>query len=107
MQDNGKGVVLRWLEDQGKVQVQLEDGRLAVADPQNVIREATRGAEGRESELQRKDKMIKKRTLKEISRIKRAGAHWKNRMPLQETLGTRNKKQKASRQIRTAARVSC
>ena len=30
-------------------QVQLEDGRLvAVADPQNVIREATRGAEGKD-----------------------------------------------------------
>ena len=78
MQDNGKGVVLRWLEDEGKVQVQLEDGRLvAVADPQNAIREAARGAEGREAELQRKDKMIKKRMLKEISRIKRAGDHWK------------------------------
>ena len=25
LQDNGKGVVLRWLEDEGKVQVQLEE----------------------------------------------------------------------------------
>ena len=46
---------MTWLEDEGKVQVQLEDGRLvAVADPQNVIREATRGAEGKDAGLQRK-----------------------------------------------------
>ena len=97
---------MRWLEDEGKVQAQLEDGRLvAVADPQNVIREATRGAEGREAEFQRKDKMIKKRMLKEISRIKRAGGYWKKGSPKQEISGMRNKKQIASRQTRTAARV--
>ena len=95
--DNGKGVVLRWLDDEGKAQVQLEDGRLvAVADPQNVIREATRGAG-----VQRKDKRIKKRRIKEISRIKRAGG--RKGPPKQEIL--EKVKQKRGRQTRTAANV--
>ena len=51
---------------------------------------------------QRKDKMIKKRMLKEISRIKRAEDHWEKGSPKQEISGMRNKKQKASRQTRTA-----
>ena len=94
--DNGKGVVLRWLDDEGKAQVQLEDGRLvAVADPQNVIREATRGAG-----VQRKDKRIKRR-IKEISRIKRAGG--RKGPPKQEIL--EKVKQKRGRQTRTAASV--
>ena len=42
-----RGLLLRWLEDKGKYQVQLENGihvLLAVA-PENAIREETRGAE--------------------------------------------------------------
>ena len=47
---NGKlGLVLKWLEGKGKFQVQLENGFLVAAAPENVIREPTRGAEGREA----------------------------------------------------------
>ena len=81
---------MRWLDDEGKAQVQLEDGRLvAVADPQNVIREPTRGAG-----VQRKNKR------KEISRIKRAGG--RKGPPKQEI---QKVKQKRGRQTRTAASV--
>ena len=90
----------------GKFQVQLENGLLVAVAPENLIREATRGADGEDAGLQRKEKLIKKKRIKEVSRIKRTGAHWKKMMPLQETLGTSNKKQKASRQIRTTTRVS-
>ena len=67
---NGKlGLVVRWLEEKGKFQVQLENGRLVAVAPEHAIREATRGAEGREAGLQTKDKSIKKRRLKKISRL--------------------------------------
>ena len=103
---NGKhGVVLKWLEGKGKFQVQLENGFLVAVAPENVIREPTRGAEGREAGLQRKEKSIQERRLRKISRIKRAGASWVKRSPTQEISGMRNKKQKASRQTRTGARV--
>ena len=103
---NGKlGLVLKWLEGKGKFQVQLENGFLVAVAPENVIREPTRGAEGREAGLQRKEKSIQERRLRKISRIKRAGASWVKRSPTQEISGMRNKKQKASRQTRTAARV--
>ena len=103
---NGKhGVVLKWLEGKGKFQVQLENGFLVAVAPENVIREPTRGAEGREAGLQRKEKSIQERRLRKISRIKRAGASWVKRPPTQEISGMRNKKQKASRQTRTGARV--
>ena len=50
---NGKlGLVLKWLESKGKFQVQLENGFLVAVAPENVIREPTRGAEGREAGLQ-------------------------------------------------------
>ena len=65
IQYNGKvGLVLKWLEGKGKFQVQLENGLLVAVAPEHVIREATKGAEGREAGLQRKDKVIKKRRLK-------------------------------------------
>ena len=103
---NGKlGLVLKWLEGKGKFQVQLENGFLVAVAPENVIREPTRGAEGREAGLQRKEKSIQERRLRKISRIKRAGASWVKRSPTQEISGMRNKKQKASRQTRTGARV--
>ena len=103
---NGKlGLVLKWLEGKGKFQVQLENGFLVGVAPENVIREPTRGAEGREAGLQRKEKSIQERRLRKTSRIKRAGASWVKGSPTQEISGMRNKKQKASRQTRTAARV--
>ena len=56
---NGKlGLVLKWLEGKGKFQVQLENGFLVAVAPENVIREPTRGEEGREAGLQRKEKSI-------------------------------------------------
>ena len=70
-----------------------------------MIREPTRGAEGREAGLQRKAKSIQKRRLRKSSRIKRAGASWVKRSPTQETLGTSSKKQRQNKQIRTLARV--
>ena len=97
--------MLKWLEGKGKFQVQLENGFLVGVAPENVIREPTRGAEGREAGLQRKEKSIQERRLSKISRIKRAGAAWVKRSTTQEISGMRNKKQKASRQTRTAARV--
>ena len=93
--------MLKWLEGKGKFQVQLENGFLVAAAPENVIREPTRGAEGREAGLHRKDKSIQKRRLRKLRRIKRAGASWVKRSPTLETLG--NKKQ--NKQIRTLARV--
>ena len=62
---NGKlGLVLKWLEGKGKFQVQLENGFLVAVAPENAIREPTRGAEGREAGLQRKEKSIQKRVLR-------------------------------------------
>ena len=51
---------------------------VAVA-PEQVIREPTKGAEGRDAGLQRKEKSIQKRRLRKLSptQIKRAGAYWK------------------------------
>ncbi len=82
--------------------------------PEHFIREPTRGAEGREAGLQRKDKLIKKRRLKErvlnllfastsaganrrrlkeISRLKRAGEYWKKEGSLRrpQVRGTKKK----------------
>ena len=73
--------MLKWLEGKGKFQVQLENGLLVAVAPEHVIREPTRGAEGREAGWQRKDKLIKKRRLRKLSRIKRAGANWGKRSP--------------------------
>ena len=84
--------MLKWLEGKGKFQVQLENGLIVAVAPKNAIRAPTRGAEGSEAGLQRKDKLIKKRRLKEISRLKRAGEYWKKEgSPTQETPGASNK----------------
>ena len=85
VQDNGKGLLLRWLEEEGKLQVLHEDGRLIAVEPENVIREETRGAVGKEVGTQRDEKILQKKRLRNISRIKRAGAHWKKRFPAQDT----------------------
>ena len=74
---------------------------VAVA-PEHAIREPTRGAEGRAAGLQRKDKLIKKRRLKKISRLKRAGGYWKAGSP---TSGASNKKERHNKQITTLTRV--
>ena len=58
--------VLKWLEGKGKFQVQLENGFLVAVAPENVIREPTRGAEGREAGLKRKEKSIQERRLRKI-----------------------------------------
>ena len=78
---------MKWLEGKGKFQVQLENGFLVAVARENVIREPTRGAEGREAGLQRKEKSIQKRRLRKLSRIKRAGSSWGKRSPTPETLG--------------------
>ncbi len=63
----------------------------AAVAPEQVIREPTRGAEGRGAGLQRKENSIQKRRLRKLSRIKRAGAHWKEGSLTQETSDTSNK----------------
>ncbi len=75
-------MILKRLEDEVKLQVQLEDGRLQVlaVDPQHAIRES-RGAEGKDAGIQRKEKSIQKRGLKKLSRLKQAGAYSKKRIP--------------------------
>jgi hypothetical protein len=59
-------------------------------------REATRGAEGRQAGLQRKENAIQKRRL---SRIKRAGEYWGKGSSKQETSDTSNKKQRKNKQV--------
>ena len=81
-------------------------GTLIVADaPEHATREATRGAEGREAGLQKKEKAIQKRRLRKISRLKRAGEYWIEGSLTQENSDTRNKKQRQHKQVRTLARV--
>ena len=68
-------------------------------------REASRGAEGWATGLQRKEKAIQKRRLRKLSRIKRAGEYWEKRSPTQETSGASNNKERHKKQIRISARV--
>ena len=74
---------------------------------ERAVRDARQysGAEGREVGFQRKGKSIHKRRLRKLSRLKREGVYWVKRSPTQETVGTRNKKQRQNKQIRTLARV--
>ena len=81
-------------------------GTLHVADAlAHVPRELTRGAEGKEAGLQKKEKAIQKRRLRKISRLKRAGEYWIEGSLTQENSDTRNKKQRQHKQVRTLARV--
>ena len=86
--------MLKWLEGKGKFQVQLENGFLVGVAPENLIREPTRGAEGREAGLQRKEKSIQERRLRKTSRIKRAGASCQGKR-VADTGDLRDEKQKA------------
>jgi hypothetical protein len=86
IQYNGKmGLVLRWLKDKGKFQVQLEDGILLAVAPENAIRQETKGAEGKEGGNKRKEKRKEKMRRRKVSRLKRARVYWENRFQTQAT----------------------
>ena len=67
---------MRWLKDKGKFQVQLEDGLLLAVAPENAIRQETKGAEGKEGGMKRKQKLKEKRRRRKVSRLKRARDYW-------------------------------
>ena len=96
---------MRWLKDKFKFQVLLEDGLLVAVAPENTIREETRGAEGKERGMQRKEQLIKKRMIRKISRLKRAREYWEKRSQIQTNPGTSNQRETQNKETRTIARV--